>query len=77
MAEANIRAVKAGYFFGDETELFANLGRFDIAPQKQHGTYRRVTGNEACAIALTAAAKKAGLKLFLGSYPITPATEIL
>lgn len=77
MAEANIRAVKAGYFFGDETELFANLGRFDIAPQKQHGIYRRVTGNEACAIALTAAAKKAGLNLFLGSYPITPATEIL
>ena len=77
MAEANIKAMKAGYFFGDETELFANLGRFDIAPQKQHGTYRRVTGNEACAIALTAAAKKSGLELFLGSYPITPATEIL
>ena len=77
MAEANIKAMKAGYFFGDETELFANLGRFDIAPQKQHGIYRRVTGNEACAIALTAAAKKAGLELFLGSYPITPATEIL
>ena len=77
MAEANIKAMKAGYFFGDETELFANLGRFDISPQKQHGTYRRVTGNEACAIALTAASKKAGLELFLGSYPITPATEIL
>lgn len=77
MAEANIKAMKAGYFFGDETELFANLGRFDIAPQKQHGIYRRVTGNEACAIALTAAAKKSGLELFLGSYPITPATEIL
>ena len=77
MAEANIRAMKAGYFFGDETELFANLGRFDIAPQKQHGIYRRVTGNEACAIALTAAAMRANLQLFLGSYPITPATEIL
>ena len=77
MADANIKAMKAGYFFGDETELFANLGRFDIAPQKQHGTYRRVTGNEACAIALTAAAKKSGLELFLGSYPITPATEVL
>ena len=77
LAEANITAIKAGYFFGDETEIFANLGRFDIAPQKQHGVYRRVTGNEACAIALTAAAKKAGLQLFLGSYPITPATEIL
>jgi 2-oxoglutarate ferredoxin oxidoreductase subunit alpha len=77
IAEANIRAIKAGYFFGDETEIFANLGRFDISPSKQHGTYRRVTGNEACAIGLTAAAKKAGLELFLGSYPITPATEIL
>jgi 2-oxoglutarate ferredoxin oxidoreductase subunit alpha len=77
IAEANIRAIKGGYFFGDETEIFANLGRFDISPTKQHGTYRRVTGNEACAIGLTAAAKKAGLKLFLGSYPITPATEIL
>ena len=77
IAEANIKAIKAGYFFGDETELFANLGRFDISPAKQHGTYRRVTGNEACAIGLTAAAKKAGLELFLGSYPITPATEIL
>ena len=77
IAEANIRAIKGGYNFGDETELFANLGRFDISPAKQHGTYRRVTGNEACAIGLTAAAKKAGLELFLGSYPITPATEIL
>ncbi|MEI8032694.1 MAG: 2-oxoacid:acceptor oxidoreductase subunit alpha [Chlorobiaceae bacterium] len=77
MAEANIKAVEAGYNFGDETEIFANLGRFDVAPQKQHGLYRRVTGNEASAIALAAAAKKAGLELFLGSYPITPATEIL
>ncbi len=77
IAEANITVIKAGYFFGEETELFANLGRFDILPSKQHGTYRRVTGNEACAIGLTAAAKKAGLQLFLGSYPITPATEIL
>ncbi len=77
LAEANIKTMKAGYYFGDETELFANLGRFDISPQKQHGVYRRVTGNEACAIALTAAAKQAGLQLFLGSYPITPATEIL
>jgi len=77
MAEANIKAMTTGYNFGDETELFENLGRFDITPQKEPGVYRRVTGNEACAIALTAAAKKSGLKLFLGSYPITPATEIL
>jgi 2-oxoglutarate ferredoxin oxidoreductase subunit alpha len=77
LAEANVKAVKAGYFFGDETEIFANIGRFDIPPQKQHGVYRRVTGNEAAAIALTAAAEKSGLELFLGSYPITPATEIL
>ncbi|MEI6846726.1 MAG: 2-oxoacid:acceptor oxidoreductase subunit alpha [Chlorobiaceae bacterium] len=77
IAEANIKAVKTGYFFGDETEIFEGIGRFDIPPQKQHGVYRRVTGNEACAIALAAAAKKSGLELFLGSYPITPATEIL
>lgn len=77
VADANITAMQAGYNFGDETELFENIGRFNINRQKSPGLYRRVTGNEACAIALTAAAKKSGLELFLGSYPITPATEIL
>ncbi|MBF0586442.1 2-oxoacid:acceptor oxidoreductase subunit alpha [Prosthecochloris sp. N3] len=78
IAEANIKAVKAGYNFGDETEMFSQNGRFTVDPaQKTPGVYRRVTGNEASAIGLAAAAKKAGLQLFLGSYPITPASEIL
>lgn len=78
IAEANIKAVKAGYNFGDETEMFSQHGRFTVDPaQKTPGVYRRVTGNEASAIGLTAAAMKAGLQLFLGSYPITPASEIL
>ncbi len=78
LAEANIKAVTAGYNFGDETEMFSQHGRFSVAPaDKKPGLYRRVTGNEASAIGLAAAAKKAGLNLFLGSYPITPATEIL
>jgi len=78
IAEANIKAVKAGYNFGDETNMFAQFGRFEVGPaEMKKGTYRRVTGNEAAAIGLAAASKKAGLELFLGSYPITPATEIL
>ncbi|WP_294348143.1 2-oxoacid:acceptor oxidoreductase subunit alpha [Prosthecochloris sp.] len=78
VAEANIKAVKAGYNFGDETEMFSQHGRFSVDPaNKKPGIYRRVTGNEASAIGLTAAAKKAGIELFLGSYPITPASEIL
>jgi 2-oxoglutarate ferredoxin oxidoreductase subunit alpha len=78
LADANIKAVQAGYNFGDETEIFSQHGRFSVAPaDKKAGLYRRVTGNEASAIGLAAAAKKAGLELFLGSYPITPASEIL
>lgn len=78
IADANIKAVKAGYNFGDETEMFSQHGRYTVTPaKKKAGVYRRVTGNEASAIGLTAAAKKAGLQLFLGSYPITPASEIL
>jgi 2-oxoglutarate ferredoxin oxidoreductase subunit alpha len=78
VADANIRALKAGFNFGETTTMFADFGRFSVAPAgKKPGRYRRVTGNEASAIGLAAAAKKAGLNLFLGSYPITPATEIL
>ncbi len=78
VADANIKAVQAGYNFGDETEMFSQHGRYEVGPaKKKPGVYRRVTGNEASAIGLTAAAKKAGLELFLGSYPITPASEIL
>ncbi|MFW6348321.1 MAG: 2-oxoacid:acceptor oxidoreductase subunit alpha, partial [Cyclonatronaceae bacterium] len=76
IAEANITALKAGYAYGGATELFSE--RYSVqAAQIEPGTYRNITGNEACVLALAAAAKKSGLPLFLGSYPITPASDIL
>ncbi len=74
--EANIRALKAGYNFGDITEAFSS--RFRIKPAKmQPGKYRSITGNPALALGLIAAARKTGLTLFYGSYPITPASDVL
>lgn len=76
VAEANRRALQAGYHFGETTELFQRRYRI----RKAHfppGTYRRVTGNEAVAMGLVAAARKAGKRLFYGAYPITPASDIL
>ncbi len=74
--EANLRALRAGYNFGDTTELFA--ASYEVAPAKiQPGTYRNITGNGALALGLLAAASKAGRPLFLGSYPITPASDLL
>ena len=76
VAEANIRVLKAGYNFGDTTEFFTT--RYDVRPaQLPAGKYRNIMGNVATALGLVAAAKKAGLDLFLGSYPITPASDIL
>jgi 2-oxoglutarate ferredoxin oxidoreductase subunit alpha len=76
VAEANLRVLKAGYNYGDTTEVFTT--RYDIKPAKlPPGTYRNITGNAATALGLVAATKKAGLGLFLGSYPITPASDIL
>jgi 2-oxoglutarate ferredoxin oxidoreductase subunit alpha len=76
IAEANIKALKAGYFFGETAELFPS--RYTIAPAKlEPGTYRRISGNEATALGLVTAANKAGKQLFYGSYPITPASDIL
>jgi len=76
IAEGNRRALMAGYNFGDTTEIFTH--RFEVKPAKlPRGTYRNVTGNEATAIGIIAACEKAGLPGFLGSYPITPASEIL
>lgn len=74
--EANKRVLKAGYYYGDITDLFNtryNLREAKLSP----GIYRTVNGNEAIALGLVAGAERAGLQLFLGSYPITPATEIL
>jgi 2-oxoglutarate/2-oxoacid ferredoxin oxidoreductase subunit alpha len=76
LIEANIRVMKAGYAFGETTEIFA--ARYEVkAAQLLPGTYRSVTGNEAVAWGLIAASVKSGLDLFLGSYPITPASDIL
>ena len=76
VAEANLRALKAGFNYGDTVEIFTT--RFEVRPAKlPPGKYRNIMGNTATAIGLVAAAKKAGLQLFLGSYPITPASDIL
>lgn len=76
IAGANLKALHAGWNYGDNTEIFTT--QFKVAPAKlPPGTYRNITGNHATAIGLIAAAEKAGLPLFIGSYPITPATDIL
>jgi 2-oxoglutarate ferredoxin oxidoreductase subunit alpha len=75
-AEANIRAFKAGYHYGETAELFSETYSVDKAPMEP-GVYRRIMGNSALVQGLVVAAKKAELPLFLGSYPITPASDIL
>jgi 2-oxoglutarate ferredoxin oxidoreductase subunit alpha len=74
--EANSKALKMGYYFGENTEIFRQRYRVRRA-KLPPGTYRKVTGNEATALGLVTAAKKAGKSLFYGSYPITPASDIL
>jgi 2-oxoglutarate ferredoxin oxidoreductase subunit alpha len=74
--EANTAALKMGYYFGENTEIFRQRYRVRRASLPT-GTYRKVTGNEATALGLVTAAKKAGKPLFYGSYPITPASDIL
>jgi len=76
LAAANIAALKAGYFFGDTTEAHRN--RYMVARAVvQPGTYRKVSGNEALAIGLIAASRRARRPLFFSGYPITPASSIL
>ena len=76
IAEANRRAFRAGYAYGETTEAFAVS--YEVKPAKlAPGTYRNVTGNQALAMGLIAASVKSGLPLFLGAYPITPASGIL
>jgi len=75
-AEANKLALKAGYSYCEATEAFQIS--YEIPPaQLTPGTYRNLSGNQALAIGFVTAAQKAGIKLFLGSYPITPASDIL
>ncbi len=74
--EANITALKAGFNYGETTEIFTT--RYEVKPASlEKGTYRNINGNEAAALGMVAASVKSGLPLFLGSYPITPASEIL
>ncbi len=76
IAEANDKALKAGYYYGESTEAFA--ARFEVKPaQLKPGLYRNITGNEATALGVVAAAQKSGIPLYYASYPITPASEIL
>lgn len=76
IVEVNKKVLRAGYNYGDSTHVAAN--HYVVAPAKiKKGTYRTITGNEATAWGLIAAAEKANLPLFCGSYPITPATDIL
>jgi len=76
IVEANQKALRMGYYFGENTEIFRQ--RYRISPASlPEGLYRKVTGNEATALGLVTAAVKAGKPLFYGSYPITPASDIL
>ena len=74
--ESNVRALQAGYHFGDTTETFRTRYRVPSA-QMPPGNYRSIMGNQALSMGLIAASQKSGLPLFLGSYPITPASDIL
>ncbi|MCX7878678.1 MAG: 2-oxoacid:acceptor oxidoreductase family protein, partial [Ignavibacteria bacterium] len=76
IVEANIRALKAGYYFGETAEIFTT--RYRIEPAKlPKGIYRNISGNQAASLGILTASVKSGLPLFLGSYPITPASDIL
>src|SRR5579872_2936112 len=74
--ESNIRALRAGYHYGDTTETFTTTYKVEKAKMAP-GVYRSIMGNQALAYGLIAASQKSGLPLFLGSYPITPASDIL
>ncbi|MEP7279070.1 MAG: 2-oxoacid:acceptor oxidoreductase subunit alpha [Bacteroidota bacterium] len=74
--ESNVKALQAGYHFGDTTETFTTTYKVEKA-KMQPGVYRSIMGNQALAYGLIAASQKSGLPLFLGSYPITPASDIL
>jgi 2-oxoglutarate/2-oxoacid ferredoxin oxidoreductase subunit alpha len=76
IAEANVLAFRAGWNYGETTEAFAVT--FEVPPAEfPAGTYRQITGNAALAYGIVAAGQQSGLPVFLGSYPITPASDIL
>jgi 2-oxoglutarate ferredoxin oxidoreductase subunit alpha len=74
--DANLTVLKAGYYFGDTNETFTS--RYEVeSAHLPKGSYRSIMGNQAAALGAIVGAKKAGLELFYGSYPITPASDIL
>ncbi|HUO85811.1 MAG TPA: 2-oxoacid:acceptor oxidoreductase subunit alpha [Thermoanaerobaculia bacterium] len=76
LADANLRVLKAGYNFAETTEVFQV--RYEVEPAPlEPGVYRNVLGNTALALGLVAASRRSGLPLFLGAYPITPASSLL
>ena len=76
LIEANVKVLKAGFNYGDTVETPMN--RYEVKPAPDtKGTYRSIMGNQAAALGLIAATQKAGLTLFYGTYPITPASDIL
>ena len=77
IAEANIKVIQAGYDYGHNTHASVPATYRIESTEKVPGRYMDITGNKATAYGLIAAAERAGLRLFLGSYPITPATDIL
>ncbi|MGN6419211.1 MAG: 2-oxoacid:acceptor oxidoreductase subunit alpha [Pseudobacter sp.] len=74
--DSNVKALQAGYNFGDTTETFTTRFRVEKA-RMTPGTYRSIMGNQALAFGLISASQKSGLPIFLGTYPITPASDIL
>ena len=74
--QTNMKTLKAGYHYGETTETFTTTYNVEPAPMEK-GTYRSIMGNQALVMGLVTASKKSGLPLFYGSYPITPASDIL
>ena len=77
VVEANTRALKAGYYYGETAETFQTQISVPKRQVVEPGVYKRITGNDALVLGLVTAAQKAGKPLFYGSYPITPASTIL
>ena len=75
--EANLRALKAGYHYGETAELFDEAYSVPKQPNVAKGTYRNISGNQALALGMVASSVQSGRDLVLGSYPITPASDIL
>ncbi|HMB55112.1 MAG TPA: 2-oxoacid:acceptor oxidoreductase family protein, partial [Thermoanaerobaculia bacterium] len=76
LVDANVKVLKAGFHFADTTEVFQV--RYEVEPAKlQPGAYRNILGNSALALGFVAASRRSGLPLFLGAYPITPASSLL